>query len=137
LHRGFTLAEALIGMVIILIVVMNMIVALPATLGYAADASIQIQAVGAAQDYLDVVRQYIKTNGVDTGLPAPPVIPIDAGNGFFSNGPQPSLGDFDPTAACSARSLFSFDCTVTVSWSAAGAERSVHVESYIASQAGF
>jgi Tfp pilus assembly protein PilV len=127
----------MVSMAVLLVFMLSMIAIVPATLGYASESSTRIQAVGAAQDYLDTVRQYIKTNGEDTNLPRPPVIPIEAGNGFFSTGEKPDLGNFVETPKCTARSLFSFDCTVTVSWSEAGVAHSVKVESFVASQTGF
>lgn len=136
-QRGFTIIEAMVSMVVLLVVVMSMIALVPASLGYAAESSTRIQAVGAAQDYLDTVRQYIKTNGDDANLPSPPVIPIDSGNGFFSATARPDLGNFSETPKCVPRSLFSFDCTVTVSWAVAGVNHSVKVESFVASQTGF
>jgi prepilin-type N-terminal cleavage/methylation domain-containing protein len=136
-RRGFSLIEAMVGMVVLVIVLTNLVAVVPATVGYASESSVQIQAIGAAQDYLDTIRQYIKTNGIDTGLPPPPVIPIDSGTDLFGNSSRSSLGNFVETPDCSARSLFTFDCKVTVSWSQGGNDRSVQVESYIASQAGF
>ena len=127
----------MIGMVMLLIVVTSVFAVVPATVGFGSESQIRMQAIGAAQDYLDVIRQYIKTNGVDTNLPKPPVIPIDSGATIFSGSTRPSLGNFDETASCTERSLFSFDCLVSVSWRENTTLRSEQVESYIASQAGF
>jgi prepilin-type N-terminal cleavage/methylation domain-containing protein len=135
--RGFTIVEVMIGMAMLLIVITSVFAIVPATVGFGSESQIRMQAAGAAQDYLDVVRQYIKTNGVDTNLPVAPVIPIDPGAGILSGLARPSLGNFDETASCTERSLFSFDCLVTVSWRENGILRSKQVESYIASQAGF
>jgi prepilin-type N-terminal cleavage/methylation domain-containing protein len=137
LGRGFTIIEVMIGMVMLLVVITAVFGVVPATVGFGSESQIRMQAVGAAQDYLDVIRQYIKTNGVDTGLPQAPVIPIDPGAGLFSDLTRPSLGNFDETVNCTQRSLFSFDCLVTVSWHENSVVRSEQVESYIASQAGF
>jgi hypothetical protein len=98
---------------------------------------IRLQAIAAGQQYLDSIRQYIKTTGVDTGLPAAPVIAIDPGKGFISQQVMQSPGAFTMASTCAARSLFSFDCSVLVSWSEGGDSQSVDVESYIASQAVF
>jgi len=135
--RGFTLIEVMISMVVLLIVSASVFAAVPATLGFGSESQIRMQAVGAAQDYLDVIRQYIKTNGVASDLPPAPIIPIDPGASLFSGSTRPSLGDFDESAICTARSFLSFDCVVTVTWHENGAVRSEHVESYIVSQAGF
>lgn len=97
----------------------------------------RVQAIGAGQQYLDTIRQYIKTTGVDTGLPAPPAVAIDPGKGFVSHVALQSPGNFSMTPACTAMSLFDFDCTVTVGWDEGGSTQSVQVESYVASQAGF
>lgn len=124
-------------MVMLLVVITSVFAIVPATVGFGSESQIRMQAVGAAQDYLDVIRQYIKTNGVDTNLPPGPVVPIDSGTTIFSATARPSLGNFDESANCTERSLFSFDCLVTVSWRENGILRSERVESYIASQAGF
>jgi prepilin-type N-terminal cleavage/methylation domain-containing protein len=137
LGRGFTIIEVMIGMVMLLVVITSVFAVVPATVGFGSESQIRMQAVGAAQDYLDVVRQYIKTNGVDTGLPQAPVIPIDPGAGLFSSLTRPTLGNFDESVNCTQRSLFSFDCLVTVAWHENSVVRSEQVESYIASQAGF
>src|ERR1700682_3131969 len=82
--RGFTIIEVMIGMVMLLVVITSIFAVVPATVGFGSESEIRMQAVGAAQDYLDVIRQYIKTNGVDTNLPQAPVIPIEPGAGPFS-----------------------------------------------------
>jgi prepilin-type N-terminal cleavage/methylation domain-containing protein len=137
IRRGFTIIEVMIGMVILLLVVTSVFAVVPATVAFGSESQIRMQATGAAQDYLDVIRQYIKTNGVDTNLPQAPVIPIEQGAASFSGLARPSLGNFEESASCTERSLFTFDCLVTVSWRESGSVRSVEVESYIASQAGF
>jgi prepilin-type N-terminal cleavage/methylation domain-containing protein len=135
--RGFTIIEVMIGMAMLLVVITSVFAVVPATVGFGSDSQIRMQAEGAAQDYLDVIRQYIKTNGVDTNLPQAPIIPIDPGAGILSGLARPTLGNFDESASCTERSLFSFDCLVTVSWRENGTVRTKEVESYIASQAGF
>jgi len=98
---------------------------------------VRVQAIAAGQQYLDSIRQYIKTTGVDTGLPAAPVVAIDPGKGFLSHAAMQSPGDFTMTPACSALSLFDFECSVTVGWDEDGSTQSVQLVSYVASQAGF
>ena len=124
-------------MVILVVLVVALLGVVPATYGYTEHCMLRVQAVAAGQQYLDAIRQYIKTTGVDTGLPAAPIIPIDPGNGFLSHEAMQSPGTFSMAPVCSARSLFSFDCTVSVQWDENGIARSVQVESYITSQAGF
>jgi len=125
------------SMVILVMLVMALLGVVPATYKYTQHCMVRVQAIAAGQQYLDTIRQYIKTTGVDSGLPAAPVVAIDAGKGFVSHQAMQSPGDFTMTPSCSALSLFDFDCTVSVGWSEGGSVQSVIVESYIASQAGF
>ena len=135
--RGFTLIEVMISMVVLLVVSTSVFAAVPATLGFGSESQIRMQATGAAQDYLDVVRQYIKTNGVASDLPPAPIIPIQTGASPIADIARPSMGNFVESANCTARSFLSFDCVVTVTWHETGTVRSEQVESYIVSQAGF
>jgi Tfp pilus assembly protein PilV len=134
--RGFSLVEALTGMSVLLVVLLTLIGVVPAVYGFSAQDAVHIQAVAAGQYYLDIIRQYIKSYGVDTNLPAAPVIPIDPGYGFMSNQALAATGDFTLSPNCTALSLYNFDCVVTVAWSENGIPHSLNVESYIASQAG-
>lgn len=124
-------------MAVLLIVVLMLVGAVPASFAFTKQDSLRVQAVAAGQSYLDTIRQYVKSSGVITGLPQAPVIGIDQGYGFVSNQTSTSTDVFGMTPNCVARSLFSYDCKVTVSWSANGNPQSVDVETYIASQAGF
>jgi Tfp pilus assembly protein PilV len=135
--RGFSLIDALTGMGVLLITILALIGSVPAAFGFTAHDSMHVQAVAAGQTYLDVIRQYIKSTGVDTNLPQAPTVYIDPGYSFVSGQPLPQTEQFSLLPSCTARSLFSFDCTVTVSWYEGGATRTIQVESYIASQAGF
>jgi prepilin-type N-terminal cleavage/methylation domain-containing protein len=135
--RGFTLVEAMTSMVILAVLVMAMLGVVPAAYGSAQRCVVRVQAIAAGQQYLDTIRQYVKTTGVVTGLPPAPVIAIDPGKGFISHKTMQSQGNFSMTPTCSALSLFSYDCTISVQWNENGATQSVKVESYIASQAGF
>jgi prepilin-type N-terminal cleavage/methylation domain-containing protein len=135
--RGFSLIEAMVAMAILLIVVLMLVGAVPASYAFTKQDSLRVQAVSAGQAYLDSIRQYVKSSGVITGLPAAPVVPIDQGYGYVSNQTSSVAADFTMAPTCAARSLFSYDCTVTVGWNANGHPQSVEVETYIASQAGF
>lgn len=136
-RRGFSLVEAMVAMSVLLIVVLMLIGAVPASYAFTKQDSVRVQAVSAGQSYLDTIRQYVKSSGSITGLPPAPAIAIDQGYGFVSDKQSASTVNFVLTPACVARSLFSFDCTVTASWGPNGKSQSVTVESYIASQAGF
>jgi hypothetical protein len=127
----------MVAMAVLLIVVLMLVGAVPASFAFTKQDSLRVQAVAAGQSYLDSIRQYVKSSGVITGLPQAPVIGIDQGYGFVSNQSSTPTDVFGMTPSCAARSLFSYDCKVTVSWTANGNPQSVDVETYIASQAGF
>ena len=136
-YRGFSLVEAMIAMTILLLVVLMLVGTVPASFAFTKQDSVRVQAVSAGQSYLDAVRQYVKSSGSITGLPPAPVVAIDQGRGFVSDQTSAPEVDFVMTPSCAPRSLFSFDCTVTVAWGPNGPAQSAVVESYIASQAGF
>ena len=136
-NRGFSLVEAMVAMAVLLIVVLMLVGAVPASYAFTKQDSLRVQAVAAGQSYLDSIRQYVKSSGVITGLPPAPVIAIDDGYGFVSNQMSSPSDNFVMTPHCESRSLFSYDCTVSVAWSANGHSQSVEVETFIASQAGF
>jgi Tfp pilus assembly protein PilV len=135
--RGFSLVEAMVAMSVLLIVVLMLIGSVPASYAFTKQDSVRVQAVSAGQSYLDIVRQYVKSSGSITGLPPAPVVAIDQGYGFVSNKTSTVVTNFVMVPSCAARSLFSYDCTVTVSWGPNGPAQSAVVESYVASQAGF
>ncbi|HKW44114.1 MAG TPA: prepilin-type N-terminal cleavage/methylation domain-containing protein [Candidatus Eremiobacteraceae bacterium] len=135
--RGFSLIEAMVAMAVLLIVVLMLVGAVPASYAFTKQDSLRVQAVAAGQSYLDSIRQYVKSSGVITGLPPAPTIAIDEGYGFVSNQMSSPTDNFNMTPHCAARSLFSYDCTVNVAWSANGHSQSVEVETFVASQAGF
>ena len=100
--RGFTLVEAMTSMVILVVLVMALLGVVPATYRYTQRCLMRVQAIAAGQQYLDTIRQYIKTTGVDTGLPAAPAVQIDPGKGFISHLAMQSPGDFSMTPTCAA-----------------------------------
>lgn len=135
--RGLSLIEAMVGMVVLLVGVLMLLGAIPAAYGFTAQDAVRVQAVSAGQEYLDDIRQYIQASGVDTDLPPPPAVSVVPPT--FSAGTQAATPvALVLTPACTARSLFSFDCSVDVRWSAGnGPAEQVKVESFITSQAGF
>jgi len=74
--RGLSLIEAMVGMVVLLIGILMLIGSIPAAYGFTAQDSVRVQAVSAGQEYLDDIRQYIQSSGVDTKLPAPPDVSV-------------------------------------------------------------
>ena len=135
--RGLSLIEAMVGMVVLLIGILMLFGAIPAAYGFTAQDSVRVQAVSAGQEYLDNIRQYIQASGVDTNLPAPPNVSVMPPS-FSHDGATSAPVALTLTPSCASRSLFSFDCSVNVQWSADhGPTQKVKVESYITSQAGF
>ncbi|HET9344012.1 MAG TPA: prepilin-type N-terminal cleavage/methylation domain-containing protein [Candidatus Eremiobacteraceae bacterium] len=135
--RGLSLIEAMVGMVVLLIGILMLVGAIPAAYGFTAQDSVRVQAVSAGQEYLDDIRQYIQSSGVDTNLPPAPTVSVVPPS-FSSDGTAPVPVALTLTPSCTSRSLFSFDCSVNVQWSADnGPTQKVKVESYITSQAGF
>lgn len=124
-------------MMVVTFVVLALLGAAPAAFSIASNNAQRFQAIEAGQQYLEMIRQYLQTKGVDTDLPPPPSIAIDPGYSFITGTKLTSPGNFVMTPACTAKSLFRFHCSVTVTWSQDGIDRNVQVESFIASQAGF
>ena len=54
--RGFSLIEAMVGMVVLLVGIMMLVGAIPASYGVTAQDTARVQAVSAGQEYLDVIR---------------------------------------------------------------------------------
>jgi hypothetical protein len=135
--RGFSIIEGLVAMIVIGFVVLALLGVGPAVHGFAIKDSERVQAIAAGQQYLDIIRQYVQTKGVDTSLPLAPTVAVDPGYSMVSNEALPSQATFSMTPSCSTRSLFSFYCSVSVSWQYNGNEERVDVASIITSEAGF
>ena len=138
--RGFTIIEALIAIVALLVIILTLVSIVPSTFQFASRDSVRIQAATAAQQYLDALRQNVQSTGTNAGLPAAPSLGIDLGNQYMgSNAPMPtsSPGAFIltnngcPAVAGSAREYY---CTVTASWTQDGQPNSLTVESYVTSE---
>jgi len=135
--RGLSLIEAMVGMVVLLVGVLMLVGAIPAAYGFTAQDSVRVEAVAAGQEYLDDIRQYVQASGVDTNLPSPPAVTIQSPT-FAAGAAAHTPVALTLTPSCAARSLFSFDCAVTVQWAVNnGPAQNVKVESYVTSQAGF
>ena len=131
--RGFSIIEAMIALVLLTFAVMSLFGVVSATFDYTQQDSEHMQAVAAAQQYLDAIRQ-AKQNG--NALPAAPTVGVDLGYGL--TGAQiTSLQNFSMTNnACPqvTGSQLLFNCQVTASWTQSGATKSLIVQSYVAQQ---
>src|SRR5690348_13397795 len=85
-RRAFSLIESMLAMVLLMLAFLSMGSVLPIAFGFASRDSQRIQAVAAGQIYLDQLRNSIASNGNTTATPAPPVVAIDQGDSFISNG---------------------------------------------------
>jgi Tfp pilus assembly protein PilV len=139
LQRGFTVAESLIAFVVLVIAVMGTLGAVASTFSNVDQNSDRIQAVAAAQEYMDALR-YWEVSGGSGATPAPPTIQIDPGD--ISQGGGTALtspGTFNFTAVpatctqtgAGGSSSKEYNCTVTVSWTVNGFTRQLKVESYV------
>jgi prepilin-type N-terminal cleavage/methylation domain-containing protein len=137
-RRGFTLIEAMLSMIVLVVAFMGSLAAIPVAFNNTLRDSERVQAIAAGQQYLDALSEYVTFNGVDTNLPAAPTIAVDAGERFEGDGvAATSPGNFTITNnGCPAvtGSNAEFDCVVTVKWTENSANRTVTVESYVTSQ---
>ena len=139
-RRGFTVIEALIAIVTLIVVMMALLGTIPSAFSNASHDSVRMQAATAAQQYLDSLHQYVQSNGTNSNLPAAPSIGIDAGYNYLSGGyavASTSPGNFGltnngcPSVAGSSRM---YDCQVTVAWTQNGQPGTLTVESYVTSE---
>ena len=139
-RRGFTIIEALIAIVMLIIVMMALVGTVPSAFQYASRDSVRIEAAAAAKQYLDSLHQYVQHNGTNANLPAAPALGIDAGNQYMgSNTPMPSSSPSTfsltnngcPSVTGSSRE---YDCTVTAGWTQDAQPNSLTVESYVTSE---
>lgn len=136
-RRGLSMMDTLIAFAITSIALAALMTAVPATFVATNQAAIRIQAIGAAQAYLDRIRQSVQGDG-NASLPAAPVIGIDAGESMMGSGTvAKSLGAFTLTNnGCPPAGLSGvlFDCAVTVAWSQGIGSRSLTLETYVTRQ---
>jgi len=137
-NRGFSIIEALLAFVVMLIGVLGTLGALGSTFGNVDANSERIQAVAAAQQYMDAIRQWEQSGGTGSA-PSAPVIAIDAGESSQGNGvalTSPGNYDFSGTSLtpCALMSGKQYDCKVTVAWTIGGYTRQLTVESYVTQQ---
>jgi Tfp pilus assembly protein PilV len=136
--RGFTLIEALIAMVVLMIAILAMLSVIPFGFNGAQTNSIQIQAVSVGQQYLEQER-YSIASGNALVMPSATTVPIDPGQAFQSNGTVAAVapGAFTVTPDKCVTTKYSgtytnvYSCAVTVSWTQSNATHSVTVQSYV------
>jgi Tfp pilus assembly protein PilV len=143
--RGFSLVEAFVAMVILLIAVLALTTAFPYAFGRIGERDDELQAVSFGQQYVEQVRQQIRAGA--TSLPTA-TAPIDSGYplafgvmaypspGASASPPPalPSAGTFTATATTNpslTSTANSFDVTATVTWSYGGAARSVLLQTIV------
>ncbi|MBC5806731.1 MAG: PulJ/GspJ family protein [Candidatus Eremiobacter antarcticus] len=132
--RGFTLIEALIAMVILLIVVLAMVNVIPQSMNGVQRNLERTEATAQAQLYLDIVRNYLSSGGNKATLPAAPTPAIDAGSKYQASRAITGTGNYALAGVCTDLGSASYDCTVTATWTQDGATRTASVESYVANQ---
>jgi Tfp pilus assembly protein PilE len=139
-RRGFTVIEALIAIVTLIMVMMVVVGTVPKVYQGASHDGVRMEAATAAQQYLDTLHQYVQANGTNTNLPAAPTVAIDAGDAYAPNAspaPMSTPGNFTmtnngcPFVAGSSRM---YDCLVTATWTQSGQDYTLNVESYVTSE---
>jgi type II secretory pathway pseudopilin PulG len=137
-QRGFTIIEALIALVLLIGVMLALLAIVPAVFHDASRDSQRSQAVDAAQQYLDTLREYTAYNAFTAAsLPSPAPANVDAGDSFAGGASIGSTAKFTlvnngcPKVAGSVKMAW---CVVTVTWTQDGSTRTADVESYVTQQ---
>jgi type II secretory pathway pseudopilin PulG len=143
--RAFSLIEALVAMVVLLVGVLTLTTAYPYAFGRIGERDDELQAVSFGQQYIEQVREQIRAGA--TAL-TPGTAPIDGGYplafgvmGYPAPGstasPPPQLaspGTFTATATTNpalSAGASSYDVTVKVTWTYGGSPRQVLLETII------
>jgi Tfp pilus assembly protein PilV len=141
-QRGFSLAESLLAFVVLIISTLGTLGTLASTFSNVDQNSYRIQAIAAAQEYMDSIRHW-EVGGGTGSMPAAPSIAIDAGDTSQGSGTGlTSPGTFNFTAVpatctqtgAGGSSSKEYNCTVTVEWTTNGFTRSLAVESHVTQQ---
>lgn len=134
-ERGFSLIEALIAMVILLLASLAMLSVVPFGFNNVETNSIQVQAVAVGQQYLDDERNAELHSAV---MPTVTTAPIDPGHSFLAGSVSNSnYGNFTitpdgcATVQNAGTSANVYSCSVIVSWTQSGASRTTMVQSYV------
>ena len=133
MSRGFTVIESLIAMVLLTFSILSLFGLVSSSFGYTEQDADRVQAVAASQQYLDALRQATQ-NGAS--LPSAPTVNVDLG--FGQTGHQITATQTFAMANNSCP-LISGDkvmhnCSVTTTWTEAGATKTVTVQSYVSQQ---
>jgi len=140
--RGFTIIEPVLAVIVLIIAMMATLGALGSSFDGVQWNAQRMQAVAAAQEYLDSIREWEQSGGSGS-MPAAPVIPIDAGDTNAGNGSAVSSpGNFDFTtvpATCTqsgagGSNSKQYTCTVTVRWTIGGFARQLVMQTYVTQQ---
>lgn len=143
--RGFSLVEAFVAMVILLVAVLTLTTAYPYAFGRIGERDDELQAVSFGQQYVEQVRQEIRagatalptaTAAIDAGYPLAFGVTSYPSPGASASPPPPlnSPGTFTATATTKptlSASANSYDVTATVTWSYGGAPRSVLLQTIV------
>lgn len=132
-HRGFTLIEALIAIVIVALTILALLAVVPASFNDVQMDALEVQAVSVGQQFLDDERN-AKLHGLV--MPTATMAPIDPGQSFVG-GSASNAGSFTvmPNGCATVQNLgvtsTVYSCSVTVTWTENGASRLVRVQSYV------
>lgn len=137
-ERGFTLIEALMALLVLMIGMLAMIQIIPGAFTNVTRDGERLQAVAAGQIYLESLREYIQNFGTNANLPAPPDVSVHAGTSMTGSGDAAtSPGSFTISSnGCQlvAGSTLRYYCVVLTKWTENGQDRTVSVQSYVTSQ---
>ena len=134
-NRGFTLIEAMIAMVMVVLSVLTMFAMVPFAFNGLQMNAVEVQAVSVAQQFLEDERN-AKLESIP--MPTATSAPIDAGQSFFNSGNAATIGSafaVTPNGCSSVQNpglnTNVYLCSVSVTWTQTGASRSVTVQSYV------
>ena len=133
--RGFSIAEALIAMGLVVLALIGLFGLTPYTYHALQDDSLRIEAATAAQRYMDDVRLAVQSG---MAVPGPIISTLETGNSFTTDQHNESTATVELAAACQqvdGPTSLLFDCTVSIVLDAQGEQHTLPpLESFIARQ---